>query len=181
MVQAVFKSLAVSAILFSATPMASADPESDARYIVEATLTEDYLNVVMGAMAGMMGDSMTAEFARGGVRLSDDAGQTMVNMMMPTMLEIMLEGMGDELVAVYLDEMSPASLKAYREFLQTTAGQEVISSLPAISAASADVGERLGQSMGMQAAGVMMLNIQTGNFPDGTSEAVKSELSALFE
>ena len=181
MAHSLMKSLAVSAVFLTATPVTFADPESDARYIVDATLTREYLTVVMGAMADMMSGNMTAELARNGVNISPDASDTMVKMMLPPMLDMMLEGMGDELAQVYLNEMSPESLQAYRAFLETPAGREVISSLPAISAASADVGERLGASMGMHAANEMMANIKSGNYPEGTSESVKSELSALLQ
>lgn len=161
-------------------PAASADARDDARFIVEATLTEEFLGATMGVMAEVMASSMAAEFAKSGVNLSDEAGETMLRMMMPTLIEGMRTGMTDDLIDVYLNTMSPESLSDYRKFLETPSGQEVLSSMPAVSVASAEVGGRLGQSLGLEAANAMIDNIITGNYPVGTSQSVQSELSAIF-
>lgn len=173
--------LASLGLSFSCMTTAQADPVEDATYIVDASLSEEYLTAIMGAMADLMASSITGEMAKTGVTLSEDASQTIVALMMPSLIQGMKDGLGDEIVEVYLDNVSSESLAAYRAFLETPAGEELMSALPEITTVSAQVGERLGYDLGIAAAGDMVQRIQAGDFPAGTSEATREELIAVFK
>lgn len=160
---------------------AHAEPLDDAQYIVDATLSDEYLSSVMDAVANLMASGVSGEMAKNGVRLSEEASQTIVALMMPTFIEGMKVGLRDELVDVYLDYVSPKSLAAYRAFLETPAGLELLRALPEITTVSSQVGEQLGYDLGINAAGDMMKRIKSGDFPPGTSEAVRDELTAVFD
>lgn len=168
-------------VSLSSLTTALAGPVEDANYIVDATLSDEYLSAIMGAMADLMASSITGELAKSGFTLSEDASQTLVVLMMPSLIQGMKDGLRDEIADVYLDAVSPESLAAYRAFLETTAGNELISALPEITTVSAQVGERLGYDLGLVAAEEMVQRIQSGDFPAGTRKATRDELIALFE
>nr|WP_070959745.1 DUF2059 domain-containing protein [Hyphomonas sp. Mor2] len=168
-------------VSLSSLTTASAGPIEDANYIADATFSEEYLGAIMDAMANLMASSITGELARSGITLSVDASQTLVALMMPTLIEGMKDGMRDEIAGVYLDNVSPESLAAYRAFLESAAGVELINSMPEIATVSSQVGERLGHDLGLEAAAEMIQRIQSGDFPAGTSKATRDELVALFD
>ncbi|MEL6725105.1 MAG: DUF2059 domain-containing protein [Pseudomonadota bacterium] len=168
-------------VSLSSMTTAFADPVEDANYIVDVSLSDEYLSSVMGAMADLMASGIIGEMAKSGITLSDEASQTIVALMMPSLIQGMKEGLRDEIVDVYLDTLSPESLAAYRTFLETPAGIELIDALPEIADVSAQAGERLGFDLGVTAANEMAQRIQSGDFPPGTSEATRNELRQVFD
>jgi len=172
--------IASMSVALSGFAVASAEPVEDAQYIVDATLSDEYLGAMMGAMADLMAMSIAGEMAKSGVSLSDDASETIVALMLPPMIDGMKVGLRDGLVEVYVDTVSAESLAAYRAFLETQAGGELMAALPEITTVSAQVGERVGNELGMIAATQMIQSIQSGAFPPGTSQATRDELTAVF-
>lgn len=173
-----FASLGVS---LSYIMMAQAEPIDDARYIVDASLSEEYLSSVMDAMAKIMAACITGEMAKNGVMLSEEASATIVKLMKPSLIQGMRDGLRDDLVDVHLDLISPESLAAYRAFLETPAGAEIMSALPELTMVSSQIGEQLGFELGMAAADDMVIRIRAGDFPDGTSKATQEELIAVID
>ena len=159
---------------------ALADPLDDATYIVEQTVSDEYVTEIMSSMAELMAAGIVGELSQQGHRLSNDAADTIVELMMPTLVSGMSDEMRAGTVEIYREHMSPESLAAYRKFLESPAGQETIVLLPVLARAGAALGEEIGPVVGQQAAMEMFRRISSGQWPDGTSGRVKAELKGLM-
>ena len=161
-------------------PGAAADPVRDAEYIVDKTMTTEQFDIAFAAMADLMLSSIQNELAKQGLSISDEGGKIVVEMMVGEMSARMVEEMRVPLVDVYVNELSPEALRAYKAFLQTEHGREVVAATPNLLAETNRVSELVGGGIATEAVELMLGDMQADNWPVGTPDRLKSELRSLF-
>ena len=170
----------IAGIACMLVPMAVADPVRDAEYIVDKTNTQDMYDAAFEGMADLMLGNMQNELAKSGLSISDAGGATLVEMMVREMSGRMVEEMRVPLVDVYVDQLSPEALRAYKNFLQTEHGAELVAATPVIMAESTRMGETISEGLATEAVTLMLADMESGNWPPDTTETVKNELRTLF-
>ncbi len=158
-----------------------ADPMDDALYIVDQTLTQDHLEGGFAAVADLMVGNLQNEVAKGGDTISDDAARVVSQMLSQHMIESMMEAMREPLAKAYVYNLSPESLEAYRAFIETPAGQEVIGTSGALLLESYKIGEQVGGQVAGPAVAAMQADIRADRWPEGTLKSTRAELRELFD
>ena len=160
---------------------AHADPEDDAKAIVEMTATKEVFASGMDAMADLMAGNIQNEVNKTGQSMSDAAATLVASMMSEIMAEEMESRMSGPMIQAYIDNHSPEALAAYRAFLQSPEGTEVAKKIPVMTQAGAVIGEQIGVQLGGIAVAQIVQDVQSDNLPAGTSQELKNELKALFQ
>jgi len=159
---------------------AHADPEDDAKAIVEMTATKEVYASGMSAMADLMAGNIQNEVSKAGETMSDAAAALVASMMSDIMAEEMESRMSGPMAQAYIDNHSPEALAAYRAFLETPEGSEIAKNIPVMTQEGAAIGEQIGAQLGGLAVTKIIEDIQSDSLPEGTSSTLKRELESLF-
>lgn len=176
----VLKSVAgLGAALVLAFP-ALADPREDAEYVAEAMFGEAVVQEMFGALGEMMVPLMMGEMQRNGVVLTEPGSRALSQMLMKSILNGLGSSVTEMYADIYEEVLAPDDLAAYRAFLETPSGRALAKAQPRIVFQANLLGEELGMDVALIAMDEIEADIRAGNWPDGTSAAVKNELRELF-
>ena len=160
---------------------AQADPYEDARRIVELTVTEELFATMMSTMGSLRAGNIQNEFTKIDKEMSDTAADTLAFMISNEMTKEMVQAMIEPMSEAYVANHSPQALAAYRAFLETPEGQEILALSPAMVSEGAIIGEKVGETVATSGGQRVMLSIQEGIWPPGTPKTVQRELKKLFK
>jgi len=175
------RAILASVLAFTAlSPVAIADPRADAQVIVDMTVTEEVITATFAALSELVVGSIQNETARAGRPLSNDAAQTLGNMMMAEMAPLLVSEMRAKMGEVYLSTLSPEAIAELRQFFETPAGTEWAEAQPDFLRESTRLGQELAEPVAGQAVVAMIEAVLSGEFPEGTPAEIWSELKAQF-
>ncbi|MFN7055559.1 DUF2059 domain-containing protein [Hyphomonas sp.] len=158
-----------------------ADPAADAQVIVNMTVTEDVMAASFAAMADLIVSSFEGQAPKAGNELSPEAARFISEMMIAEMLPLLVTELRHEMARAYITTLSPESMSAFRQFLETPAGTEWAEAQGDLLRAASLIGQEVAEPVAIDAVNVMISNILAGKFPDGTPEAVQAEVRGLFK
>ncbi len=176
----VLKSVAgLGAALVLAFP-AAAEPREDAEYIAEALFGDVVVQEMFGALGEMMVPLMMGEMQRNGIVLTESGSRTLSEMLLNSMMKELGSSVTEMYADIYEEVLAPGDLAAYRVFLETPSGRAIAKAQPQIVFQANLLGEQLGMDVALIAMDDIEADIRAGNWPNGTSAAVKDELRELF-
>ncbi|MEZ5767873.1 MAG: hypothetical protein R3D80_09585 [Paracoccaceae bacterium] len=108
-----FSLLATTAL---ATAPVRADPAADARFIIDATVTDEAMSGVLSAMGPVLFAAMESELRNKGITLSDT--ETFANILIEEFMAGYLDAMRSEMAAIYLEEFYPEEPRRHRRLLR---------------------------------------------------------------
>lgn len=151
---------AIIASIFLATQPLQADPRADAEWIVEKLVGPD----VMQAMLAASEDALKLAILGGlrsnpSMRVGASSEVWVVNEFTRIFREQMQVGMRPQLIKVYQSQFSASQLAELRTFLSTDAGRALASRQSTLIKESADVGRRLGEKAGGEAAKAIAIRL----------------------
>lgn len=177
-VKKIFVSVFLTLSFLSA--FANADPEDDARRIVELTVTDDVFILSFEAIGEMMAGNFQNEFSKAGLSMTDGAAAVLSTMVCREMALEMADIMREPMVDAYLANHSAEALAAYRAFLDTPEGMEIVKNMPAMMKESNLAAEQFAERLATDAVGKVYADMQNDVWPDGTPKTVQNELKSLF-
>ena len=160
---------------------AQADPRSDAERIVELIMSEETFAATGDMMAGLMVGSIQNAVRQEGGSLSDAAANNLAEITVDEMMPILEESMKARSADIYLDTLSPDTLAAYRAFLETPAGVEVIAQTGMIMRESEKLGGEIANESIKTVLDGVEARIEANDWPEGTLPSSKKEIRAIFE
>jgi len=140
-----FSLLATTAL---ATAPVRADPAADARFIIDATVTDEAMSGVLSAMGPVLFAAMESELRNKGITLSDT--ETFANILIEEFMAGYLDAMRSEMAAIYLEEFSPEDLAGIAAFYAAPAGQAMAAKTAVLAQRGAAVGARVGQQAALE-------------------------------
>jgi hypothetical protein len=160
---------------------AQADPRRDAERIIELTMGEEIFAATGDLMAELMVGSIQNAVRQEGGSLSDAAALNLVQLLMDEMLPILDAGISERSVDIYLDTLTPDTIAAYRAFLETPAGQEVVAQTGTIMRESEKLGGEIANESIQTVLQAVEARIEANEWPEGTLPSSKKEIRTIFE
>ena len=155
-------------------------PEEDARRIVELSGMEDVMIISLREMDELMMANVQRAARQQGKELSDEAATYFVELLLEETADRMAREMRSGVVELYVENYSAETLRSYRKFLESPAGEEVAAKQLELTSASFAIGDKIGEEAGMLAGPKIAEDIQRDVWGVEGSEAAKSELRNFF-
>ena len=173
---------AIAAILAGTalTGFAHADPMEDALVIVDNTIDANQYAKAFEGLGDLMLGTLQNELSKEGKKISRSAGQVYVKMLTSHMTDALVDQMREPLAEAYVANVSPETLAAYRAFLETEEGQEIVLTRSIILDESLKIGEDIAGVVAAPAVAAAQADMESGNWPEGTLKTTQSELRDLF-
>ncbi|MEL6246288.1 MAG: DUF2059 domain-containing protein [Pseudomonadota bacterium] len=159
---------------------AFADPQADAEYIVDVTITPELFEATMAGVADLMVGNLQNEYAKVGQPISNDAARVISDMLSDQIVTLMTRDMRSQMVAIHVAGLSPEVLADYRAFLETPSGQKLISATPLLTMESQKIGEEIGGRIASEAFANIRQIIAEEEWPARTLPSTQAEIRAAF-
>ncbi len=144
------RSLALGfAIILFATFPTMADPQKDADYIVEQTVTRAMFEGAILSMRPVLISAITNDLRQKNIEVSDMEG--FFDIFVEEFIDEFTAGMRSETANLYLELFSPEELADLAEFYKSPTGQKLVEKTPILMQASAQLGAKVGERAGENA------------------------------
>jgi hypothetical protein len=132
---------------------ADADPRSDAQQVVQILVNQTTINAMLDSVEPLTRQALQSVLFQGeNAKLSASSRDVVITLFLSEFRSRFQTAMRDELVQVYMLELSPADLAGLRAFLETPAGRALGDKQASIIRRSSQVGARIGSGIGPVAA-----------------------------
>lgn len=140
----------LAATLLTLALPAGADPQADADYIVEQTMTREIFEGAIAAQRPLIVGALENDLRSQGITLSDK--ERFFDLFLEEFIEEFTASMRSQSAVIYLDAFTPEDLAAIAEFYRTPAGQALLAETPALMMKGAEMGAEAGGQAGLNAA-----------------------------
>jgi hypothetical protein len=128
---------------------ADADPHSDAQQVVQILVSQSSIDAMLDSVEPLTRQALQHALSQGeDANLSASSRDVVITLFLREFRSRFQTAMRDELVQVYMLELSPAELAGLRAFLESPAGRSFGNKQASIIRRSSQVGARIGSGIG---------------------------------